>query len=285
MSASKWAMLGLGLALGGCSWVGQMAQDSVEGATSYYSSDHFTLVVTVPANFGFTSKAQYSPKERQDCTVYSPGLGGSVTRQQQKSDKTVAKSTEQTLSTEIPLEYHIAGCAMEITRVDYEVDATYGSDAWDHDLDHAGGLAIVETASATTPDGTEQRGLCTWLFQISTAKAKKGEIEKILSCSAADIAWNVPEDRFKKRKPGGVAVRSELTNKTVSVTFRQSAKEKPSYQGYWFKAPDGWKPCTGRWGTEREELCTTPPKFRTFKMGVHECTVYPNCTEQGALND
>ncbi|MHC8371962.1 hypothetical protein ACYZT2_14375 [Pseudomonas sp. MDT1-85] len=257
-----------------------MAKDSAEGVTSYYGSEHFTLVASMPPNFGFTTKAKYSPKEGQGCEIYSPGLGSSVTRQQQKSDKTPAKNTEQTVSINIPLEYHIAGCSMELTRVDYEVNATYGADVWDHDLDHAGGLAIVGNTSITTSDRAEQRGLCTWLFQISTAKAKKGEIEKVLSCNAADEKWQVPEKKSERHKPGGVAVRTTLPGKVINLIFRHSSEERPAIGDTWQKFSTGWKPCLGKGINDPYGFCRGNTKdFRTFKLNRRECTVYPGCTE------
>ncbi|MFJ7311946.1 hypothetical protein ACIQVE_04095 [Pseudomonas sp. NPDC098747] len=269
--------------IGACSFAGQMAKESVEGATSYYSREHFTLTATVPAKFGFTSKAQYSPKQDETCQVYSSGLGGSVTRQQQKSNTVDAKDIEQTVSTDIPLEFKIAGCSMELSRVSYEVTATYGPDDWDHGLEMAGGLSIntesTGNASASYTDLIEQRGLCAWSFQISTAKAKKDQIEKLLSCSAADPNWKVSENRLQRRKPGGALSRNAIANKTIHVTFKLSNDETPSYLRYWVKVPNGWKPCTGRWNSGREELCTTPPQFRTFKQNGRECSVYPGCTE------
>jgi hypothetical protein len=36
---------------------------------------------------------------------------------------------------------------MELTRVDYEVNATHGSDPRDHGLDHAGGLSITTSST------------------------------------------------------------------------------------------------------------------------------------------
>lgn len=273
-------MLGLALPLGGCSWAGQIAKDSAEGVTSYYGSEHFTLVASMPPNFGFTSKAQYSPKEGQDCKVYSPGLGGSVTRQQQKSDKTAGKSTEQTITTDIPLEYYIAGCSMKLTRVSYEVNATYGTDAWDRDLDHAGGLEIVSQTVAKSSGAREQRGLCTWLFQISTAKAKRGEIEKILSCNAADEKWKIPENKFERHKPGGVAVRTTLPGKVIYLIIRQSSEERPAIGDTWKKFAEGWKPCLGKGINDPYGFCRGNTKdFRTFKLNGHECTVHPDCTE------
>lgn len=218
--------------LGACSWAGPMAQDSVEGAASYYGREHFTLKAQVPANFGFVSKAQYAPREGQDCSFYSPELGGNMTRRGQKTDRAAAKATEQSVSFEIPFEYHIAGCAMDLTGVDYEVNGTYGSDAWDHGMDQAGGLSVLESLPASAPGFTpagvqESRGLCTWVFQISTARAKKGQIEKILNCSAANEQWQISADRFKRGKPGGAARRNELPGKTVKVVFRLNPEERP----------------------------------------------------------
>lgn len=286
MKISLWLLPGLVLLLGACSWVGSAARNSVEDVASGYGREHFTLVVSVPPNFGFTSKAQYSPKEGQDCEVYSPGLGGLVTRQQQKFDKFPAKSAEQRVSTDIPLEYHIGGCSMVLTRVDYEVNATYGADAWDHGLDHAGGLSIrpSSTNDKSNPSSIiqEQRGICTWFFQISTAKAKKDGIEKILSCSAADEQWRVSSNYIERRKPGSVVNRELPNQKTANITFRLAEDEEPSIDNRWIKTASGWKPCQG---TATSDRCGSHPTFKTFEMNGRQCTVYPNCTEQGIFNE
>ena len=108
--------------MGACSWAGQMAKDRVEGVASYYGSEHFTLVASVPPNFGFTSKAQYSPRAGQSCHVHVSALGGEVMRHQQKTDDIDAKTIEQTARFDIPLEYHIAGCVMDLTRVDTNIE-------------------------------------------------------------------------------------------------------------------------------------------------------------------
>ncbi|WP_085641213.1 MULTISPECIES: hypothetical protein [unclassified Pseudomonas] len=269
--------------IGACSFAGQIAKDSAEGATSYYSQEHFTLVATIPSKFGFTSKASYSPKSGEKCETYSPGLGGNVTRQQQKSNTTDAKDIQQTVSTDIPLEFHIADCSMELTRVSYEVSARYGTGSLDRDLESAGGLSIRKMTDADmksrSPEVLEQRALCAWYFQISTAKIKKGEVEKILSCEATGPEWKLAEDNLKRRKPGGVLARNELAGKSVHVEFRLSPEEQPYYEGYWLKVPGGWKPCSGRQESSREALCATPPQFKTFKLNGRECSVYPGCNE------
>lgn len=267
---------------GACSFAGQMAKESVDGATSYYSGDHFTLIATIPAKFGFTSKAKYSPKDGEKCDVYSPGLGGNVTRRQQKSNTTDAKDVEQTVSADIPLEYHIAGCSMELTRVSYELTARYGAGSLDRDLELAGGITVIPikpghppTEYATT---IEQRGLCSWLFKLSNSKIKKGEIEKILSCNATDESWKVPETVAKKRKPGGAIERAGLVNKTIKIEFRLSTDEEPAVNDTWVKTPGGWKPCLGKGLDDPYGFCRgNTTDFRTFKLNGSECTVYPTC--------
>ncbi|MFJ4193294.1 hypothetical protein [Pseudomonas sp. NPDC089534] len=283
LSYSTRAVFFLALPLvGACSWAGQIAKDSVDGATSYYGGEHFTLVAKIPSNFGFTSKAQYSPKTGESCQVYSPGLGGSVTRQQQKSNTTEAKGVEQTVSTDIPLEFHIADCSMELSRVVYEVSSTYGSDAWDHGLDMAGGLSVRPSTTAAeskkVPDIIEQKGLCSWLFQISKAKAKLGEIEKILSCNATDENWSAPKNKYERRKPGGGIARNLLANRTVKIEFRLSPEERPAIGDTWQKTPEGWKPCLGKGPNDPYGFCRGDTEnFRKFKMNGRECTVYPGC--------
>ncbi|MGE8175205.1 hypothetical protein [Pseudomonas fluorescens] len=266
--------------MGACSWAGQIAKDGVEGATSYYSSDHFTLVATVPANFGFTSKAQYSPRAGKECKTYVSALGGEVTRHQQKTDEISAKPTQQTARFNIPLEYHIAGCTMDLTHVGTDIEGRYGPSSLDLGGD-GGGITIRDTEPTNTStsgvkNDEEFLGLCTWMFQLSVARIQKDGISKILSCSAADNNWNVPSDYFSRSKPGGSIIRPRLKNKEIKMTLRISDEEEPSMDNRWIKTPKGWKPCQG---TEKSNRCQTPPTFKNFKINGRECTVYPNCTE------
>lgn len=266
--------------IGACSWAAQMAKDSAEGTASFYGSGHFTLVATVPANFGFTSKAQYSPRADQNCNVYVSALGGEVTRHQQKTDKINEKQTQQTVRFDIPLEFHIYGCAMDLTRVETDIEGRYGPAPLDIGGD-GGGITIRDTVPANSPvltpmDDPEFRGVCTWMFQLSAARIQKNGISKVLSCSAADSKWNVPADYLTRSKPGGAISRSELKGKEIKLTLRVADNEEPSMDNRWIKTPKGWKPCQGN---EKSNRCQTPPTFKTFKMNGRECTVYPACTE------
>lgn len=268
--------------IGACGFAGQTAKAAVENATSRFSSEHFTLVANVPAKFGFTSKAQYSPKAGEKCEVYSAGLGGDVTRQQQKSDTTDAKDTEQTITTNIPLEYHIADCSMELRRVSYEVSVRYGTGSLDRDLELAGGTAVLAKNSGVEPkkyvDTIQQRGICSWFFKISNSKIKKGEVEKLLSCYATDENWKMPDSLSEPRKPGGAIERSGLVDKTINIEFRLSADELPAVGDTWVKVPAGWKPCLGKGLDDPYGFCRgNTENFRTFKQNGRECTVYPGC--------
>lgn len=271
--------------LSACSWVGHVAKESALSATSFHGLDSFHLTGEVPANFTFIGKAQYAPSEGESCETYSPGLGGQVQRRFQHAYRSDAQPESHTFRFRVPLDYYMPGCSMELTGIHYELEATYGTDSWDHGRDNAGGLSVRRTLPSvvpTFPDSgvKEYRGLCTWLFQISTATAKKGEIEKLLSCHAADENWQIGEDRFARRKPGAAVRRGEVKGNEVRIVFRLSAEERPAYYGTWTKTQKGWRPCDGGWGTSRAEPCPEPPVFKTYKQGDRICTVYPRCTEK-----
>ncbi|MFH0020375.1 hypothetical protein ACFZAC_02060 [Pseudomonas fluorescens] len=265
---------------GACTSAGQIAQSSIEDITSHYGSDSFTLVATAPANFGLTAKSQYSPLAGQDCKAYSAGLGGEVTRRHQKTDQIEVKDIEQTARFDIPLSYRIAGCKMELTRVDMAIDGRYGTSSLDIGGDFGGitikGNTTTVESSSLANDNSEFRGICTWMFQLSVERIEKDGISKILSCSAANSEWNVPSDYFERNKPGGTVQRSSIKNKEIKFTFRLAKDEEPSMDNRWIKTTEGWKPCQE---TATSERCQTPPVFKKFKINGRDCTVYPSCTE------
>ncbi|MBV4475958.1 hypothetical protein [Pseudomonas botevensis] len=266
--------------LGACTSADQIVKSSVESVTNHYGADSFNLIATAPANFGLTSKSQYSPQAGQQCKTYLAGLGGEVTSQHQKTDSIDVKSIEQTAKFNIPLNYHVAGCTMELTRVDVAIDGHYGTSPLDIGGDVGGISVIADTLTggltSSSSASSEFRGLCTWMFQLSVARIQQDGISKILSCNAADSDWSVSSDYFERNKPGGTIPRSSLKNKDVKFTFRLSKDEEPSMDNRWIKTDKGWKPCQGSATSNR---CQTPPVFKKFKMNGRECTVYPTCTE------
>ncbi|MCG6542836.1 hypothetical protein MCB86_22425, partial [Pseudomonas sp. KSR10] len=120
---------------------------------------------------------------------------------------------------------------------------------------------LPQGAPAFDSDGhLSKTAECTWLFQLSKAHARRGQISKLLSCKGA----------------GAYLVRDELPGKTVRLDVRANPKEEPSYDRRWINTDSGWRPCVD---TDASERCQTPPVFQTFKMNGQECTVYPNCKE------
>ncbi|MGE6792048.1 hypothetical protein ACQKFS_08505 [Pseudomonas guineae] len=230
----------LGLSLSACSSLSSLAGES------------FTLEGELPANFSLKAQAHYG---------VANGCDG---RSQAKSFESGFQSDPQQYRFTIPVSYREGLCEMRLARVGLFIHGRYGDKDWQKTYDN-GGLVIVEKlpegAPAFQSDGTlTKQAECTWLFQVSKLYL---EISKLMSCKGA----------------GAHLVRNELPGKTVHLDFTLSSDERPYMNGYWLKTNLGWKPCTGRWGTKFEELCTEPPHFRTFEMNGLECTVYPNCTE------
>jgi len=233
----------LGLSLSACS------------SLSPLGGERFTLEGELPADFSLKAQAHYG---------VANGCDG---RSQAKSFETDFQSDPQHYRFNIPVSYRDGLCEMHLARVGLFIHGRYGDKDWQQTYDN-GGLVIVdklpEGAPAFQSDGTlTKQAECSWLFKMSTAMSRMGQISKLLSCKGA----------------GAHLVRDQLPGKTVHLDFKANINERPYMNDYWLKTRLGWKPCTGRWGTELEELCTEPPEFRTFKMNGRECTVYPNCTE------
>jgi hypothetical protein len=233
--------LGLfGLPLSACSSLGTLG------------GENFTLAGELPANFFIKAQAHYYVVN--DCDG----------RSQAKSFSNDFKTQAQQYSFDIPVNYRDGLCEMRLARVGLFINGRHGDKDWQQTYDN-GGLVIVDKLPEGAPgfqaDGSlTKQTECTWLFQISKLYL---ELSKLLDCKGA----------------GAYLVRDELAGKTVRLEFQESLEERPYMKGFWLRTTTGWKPCTGRWGTRFEELCTEPPQFRTFKMNDRTCTVYPNCTE------
>ena len=169
---------------------------------------------------------------------------------------------------DIPVHYPVGGCQARLVRVGLFIHGRHGPLKWQKTYDN-GNLQVVESLPAGAPDFDaagvlHKQAHCGWLFQMSSASSRRGEIEKLLNCQGA----------------GAHLPASGLVGKTVRLDFALDREEKPYMRGYWHPVgPGSWKPCTGRWGTSREELCLKPPQFMPFKMNGRTCTVYPSCTE------
>lgn len=233
----------LGFSLSACSALGSFGGES------------FIFEGELPADFSLKAQAEYDAAD--SCNG----------RSQSKTFKTDYESAPHQYRFKIPVNYRSGLCEMQLAKVKLTINGRYGEKEWQQTYDN-GGLVIVDKlpqgASAFQANGSfTKTAKCLWLFQLSKAKSRQGEISKLLSCKGA----------------GGHLVSNQLAQKNVRLNFDVSKEEKPYMRGYWLKTMRGWKPCTGRWGTSFEELCMDPPQFRTFMMNGRECAVYPNCIE------
>lgn len=219
------------------------------------TGDSFALEGQLPADFSIKAQAHYG---------VANGCDG---RSQAKSFESGFEDEPQHYRFAIPVSYRDGLCEMRLARVGLFIHGRYGDKDWQRTYDN-GGLVLVdrlpEGAPAFKADGSlTKQAECTWLFKMSTAISRFGEISKSLDCKGA----------------GAHLLASQLSGKMVRLNFSTNTQERPYMNGYWLQTPSGWKPCTGRWGTQLEELCTSPPQFRSFQMNGKKCTVYPNCTE------
>ncbi|MCQ4313556.1 hypothetical protein NAV33_16920 [Pseudomonas stutzeri] len=239
LRAHAWSSL-FGLLLSGCSTLGS------------FGADTFTFKGELPADFALKAQAHYGASE---------GCSGRGHVETFKKDFDKAPHGYQF---KIPVSYRDGLCDLQLVRVGLFIYTKYGEQDWQETYDN-GGLMVVEELPLNAPtfkaDGTLfKTARCSWLFQIS--KLELG-IAKMLDCKGA----------------GAYLMRNVLPKKTITLNLELGGNDRPYMRNYWKKTAAGWKPCTGRWGTSFEELCTAPPQFRTFTMDGRTCTVYPNCTE------
>lgn len=230
----------LGFSLSACSALGSFGGES------------FIFEGELPADFSLKAQAEYDAAD--SCNG----------RSQSKTFKTDYESAPHQYRFKIPVNYRSGLCEMQLAKVKLTINGRYGEKEWQQTYEN-GGLLMVEKLPENAPafgaDGVlAKTAVCSWTFQISRLYL---EVSKQLSCKGA----------------GAYVIRKDLPNKTFRLLFELSSQERPYREGYWLKTKYGWKPCTGRWGTRFDELCTEPPQFRTFKMNGRECTVYPNCLE------
>lgn len=237
--AHAWPAL-FGLVLSGCSALGSVGADT------------FTLEGELPTDFALRAQAHYG------------GSDGCSGRGHVETFKKEYDKVPHGYQFEIPVSYRDGLCELQLVRVGLFIYGRYGEKDWQQTYDN-GELVVVEELPPNVQPSQANGPLpklaqCSWLFQISKLEL---EVSKMLDCKGA----------------GTYLLRNTLPQKNIRLSFQLSGDDRPYMRNYWKKTATGWKPCTGRWGTRFEELCTTPPQFRTFMMEGRKCTVYPNCTE------
>ncbi|WP_409278143.1 hypothetical protein [Pseudomonas defluvii] len=231
--------------------------------------NHFTFTADLPPGFAYKAIAVYVPDEGETCTV--PGGRKTEVGYNLKWRK------EYEPNSVIALYRTVSGCPLVLSQLAVEVASTYGKALSDYGSDFA--YVTVHYARDKSSQGKYNHngeadfyGQCQWYFRTM---GKHRVLRKILDCTSAD-----EERRLGRGKPFAAYAIEQLPGKTVRLNIKLAEEESPYYKGWWLKSPDGWRPCTGRWGTVNEEPCIDPPKFTDFMMfDGRRCTVYPSCTE------
>ncbi|RON11799.1 hypothetical protein BK662_31030 [Pseudomonas frederiksbergensis] len=232
-------------------------------------SDTFTFTADLPPGFAYQAIAVYEPAKGETCTV--PGGRGTEVGFNRKWRETYQPDSE------ILFYRTVSGCPLVVTRIKLEINSVYGTARRDVGVDTAG-IVIREELEDQYKRTFNERGesifygQCQWLFRTMGPKRR---IVKLLDCKKTDAAGELDRGR-----PFSAYTLDQLPGRTVKMKVSLVNEELPYYDGWWLRTPEGWRPCTGRWGTQNEEFCVIPPRFTDFMMpDGRKCTVYPACTE------
>ena len=193
-------------------WVAT-AQQSPKGSSGYRSTTHFLLVGEMPANTALRTTAQYDPlPDQHGCPLHRPQL----------HLDTQPDSALQPFSFEVPLAWHLPGCTLVLSDVDFVTDGFYGGDSKKRSSSTSGAIAVRETLQKGVPGfpatgEKEYRGLCSWQTR---ANPNGTEQQPFLTCHAANRQWALIGDQ--PHRPGGAVSRNELAGKTIRMTFRMA---------------------------------------------------------------
>jgi hypothetical protein len=240
---------------------------------SVAQQDSFTLITELPPGFKFKGVATYIPRTGESCTVPDregrnfPG---------KKFFKKELSNEAQAAHFEVPLISNEGVCPLVLDNFEYQVDAKYGAARLD--LGRAFSGISFQDGSAESPPPPPVLTLqkqCEWLFRTA---GPDRYIEKILKCKS--VATSGQENRPNAKGP---MRRNEFAGKTIKVVFSIAKEETPYMGDTWVKFPEGWKRCMGKSLEDPYAFCRgNTTDFKPFKMpDGRDCTVYPNCTEQG----
>lgn len=254
-------------------WLFAVAGVMAVSGCSVRSADSFTLVTELPPGFSIKGEASYVPRTGEACTVPPrkgrnyPGL---------KFFEQKLSNDAQTARFEVPLTSKEGGCPLVLDTFGYEVDGKYGAARLDLGRDYTGIAFQDGTAdSHTSPSPMILQKQCEWFFRTV---GPDRYIVKILKCKSVAT----PEQANGSVAKGPLQ-RAQLAGKTIKVVFDISREERPAVGDNWVKFSTGWKRCMGDSLEDPYAFCDgNKTDFKPFKMpDGRDCTVYPNCTEQG----
>jgi hypothetical protein len=235
--------------------------------------DSFTLITELPPGFSIKGEASYVPRTGETCSVPPktsrnyPGLKFF----EQKLD-----NDAQTAHFEVPLTNNKGGCPLVLDTFAYEVDAKYGADFRNVGRAHTGvSFRDGDAESTSPPPILVLQKQCEWFFRTA---GPKRYIAKILKCKSVETPGQAGDSDIK-----GQMQRVQFAGKKIKVIFSVAKEEKPYMGDTWVKFPEGWKRCMGESLEDPYAFCRgNTTNFKPFKMpDGRDCTVYPNCTEQG----
>jgi hypothetical protein len=246
---------------------------AASGCSAIKPADSFTLLTELPPGFSIKGEASYVPRTGESCTVPAregrnyPGL---------KFFEQKLNNTGQTAHFEVPLTSNEGGCPLVIDNFAYEVDAKYGSDFRNVGRAHTGiSFRDGSVESSPPPPVLVLQKQCEWFFRTA---GPKRHIVKILKCRSVETP-----DQATVTDDKGPMQRARFAGKIIKVVFAISSEESPAVSDNWVKFPSGWKRCMGDSLEDPYAFCNgNTTEFKPFKMpDGRNCTVYPNCTEQG----
>ncbi|MGV8916454.1 MAG: hypothetical protein ACOH2R_01410 [Pseudomonas sp.] len=194
-------------------WVATAANQSPTSDSGFRSSTHFQLVGEMPANTALRTTVQYDPlPDQKGCPHHRPQLQLDTER----------GNAAQPFNFEVPLAWHLPGCTLVLSDVDFITDGYYGDGDAKRSSTTSGAIAVRETLQKGVPGfpqsgEKEYRGLCRWQKPTGLEDSKQ---QPIMTCHAANKRWALIGDQ--PHRPGGAVSRNELAGKTIRMTFRMA---------------------------------------------------------------
>jgi len=230
----------------------------------------FTFTADLPPDFAYVAAVYYVPAKGETCTVEKKDNLAPVFNN--------AWRTEYKPDAEITIRRTRNGCPLVVSRIELDINATYGKTRRDFGGDIASVFIrdeVQEQYKSVVNESGEStyRGECQWLFRTVGPKRR---IAKILNCKTIDA-----QGERGRGQPFAAFTPDQLPGKTVKMHIKLADEEKPGWGDTWVKVPNGWKRCMGKGYEDQRAYCNGNYKdFSGFLMpDGRQCTIYPGCTE------
>ena len=230
----------------------------------------FTFTADLPPDFAYQAIAVYVPAKGETCTV--PGGRNTAVGYNMKWRENYQPTAK------IALRRTVSGCPLVISRIELDINATYGKARGDFGGDIASVFIRDEVDAqykSVFNDAGESTfsGECQWMFRTVGPKRR---IVKLLNCKTIDA-----QGERGRSQPFAAFTPDQLPGKTVKMHIKLANEERPAIGDTWVKVPNGWKRCMGKGYEDQRGYCNGNYKdFSGFLMpDGRQCTIYPGCTE------